>query len=215
MSDERLRELERRWKETGSPEDEAAYLLERVRAGDLSQERLELAAYCGHQAATRALGSSAPRTYQKLELWIRGLARWGVDPALRCSLALCTLLVESLPREQAALEEPLSLLRKLVTTPPSSRDCLDLPAVAREVAELGDPMEPLVFAAGQGISLALGLVYLAHRGNTLTLDVWRGRLREMAACAVQGGLEPSGVLYELGSSLTQWVLTEPGAAEPR
>ena len=29
MSDTRLRELERRWKETGSPDDEAAYLLER------------------------------------------------------------------------------------------------------------------------------------------------------------------------------------------
>ena len=33
MTDERLRELERRWKETGSAEDEAAFLLEQVRAG--------------------------------------------------------------------------------------------------------------------------------------------------------------------------------------
>jgi hypothetical protein len=36
MSDERLRELERRWKETGSVEDEAKYLAERVRVGDLT-----------------------------------------------------------------------------------------------------------------------------------------------------------------------------------
>ncbi|MEZ6189561.1 MAG: hypothetical protein R3F62_31745 [Planctomycetota bacterium] len=35
MSDERLRELERRWKETGAGEDETAYLLERVRVGNL------------------------------------------------------------------------------------------------------------------------------------------------------------------------------------
>ena len=44
MSDARLRELERRWRESGSTEDEAAYLRERVRVGDLTQERLELAA---------------------------------------------------------------------------------------------------------------------------------------------------------------------------
>lgn len=51
MSDERLRELERRWEETGAVEDEAAYLLERVRAGELTLRRLGLAAYCGHEGA--------------------------------------------------------------------------------------------------------------------------------------------------------------------
>lgn len=51
MSDEKLRELERRWKETGAVEDEAAYLLERVRAGELTQERLELAARMGNRGA--------------------------------------------------------------------------------------------------------------------------------------------------------------------
>ncbi len=57
MSDTKLRDLERRWEETGSPDDEAAYLLERVRVGDLSRERLELAAYCGHEGA-RKVGAS-------------------------------------------------------------------------------------------------------------------------------------------------------------
>ena len=62
MSDARLRELERRWRESGSTEDEAAYLRERVRVGDLTQERLELAAYCGHEGALRATGvRSSPR----------------------------------------------------------------------------------------------------------------------------------------------------------
>lgn len=58
MSDATLRELERRWKATGSVEDEAAFLLERVRVGDLTRERLELAAHCGHEAASRATGTS-------------------------------------------------------------------------------------------------------------------------------------------------------------
>jgi hypothetical protein len=43
MSDEQLRALERRWKETGAAQDEAALLLERVRVGDLEQARLESA----------------------------------------------------------------------------------------------------------------------------------------------------------------------------
>ena len=40
MSDEHLRELERRWKETASVEDEAAFLREQVRVGDLSPQGL-------------------------------------------------------------------------------------------------------------------------------------------------------------------------------
>jgi hypothetical protein len=63
MSDERLRALERRWRETGTVQDEAAYLLERVRVGDLRESRLELAAHVGHQAAGMAIGkgTSGPR----------------------------------------------------------------------------------------------------------------------------------------------------------
>jgi len=60
VTDSKLRELERRWKESGSVEDEAAYLLERVRVGDLEQEKLELAAYFGHEAARRASSGKCP-----------------------------------------------------------------------------------------------------------------------------------------------------------
>lgn len=46
MSDSRLRTLERRWIETGRVEDEAAWLRERLRWGELSEEQLGLAARC-------------------------------------------------------------------------------------------------------------------------------------------------------------------------
>src|SRR5688572_8511386 len=55
MADDRLRDLKRQYRLTGAVADEAAYLLERVRVGDLSQERLELAAVCGYPAALHAL----------------------------------------------------------------------------------------------------------------------------------------------------------------
>ena len=53
VSDQRLRELEAAWRASGSVEDEAEYLFERVRLGELSEERLELAALLGHEAARR------------------------------------------------------------------------------------------------------------------------------------------------------------------
>lgn len=62
MTDSHLRELERRFRASGSAEDEAAWLLERVRNGDVSQEDAELASYLGHEAACRVFGSSGPPT---------------------------------------------------------------------------------------------------------------------------------------------------------
>ena len=51
MPDQVLRHIERRARETGSIDDEAAYLKGRVRAGDLDPCRLRLAARLGHPAA--------------------------------------------------------------------------------------------------------------------------------------------------------------------
>ena len=45
MSDSRVRELERAWRASGREADEVAWLRERVRAGELAPERLELAAF--------------------------------------------------------------------------------------------------------------------------------------------------------------------------
>ena len=57
MSDTDLRALERRARATGHVEDAAALLRARVRRGDLSPERLRLAAYAGDQAARAAEGT--------------------------------------------------------------------------------------------------------------------------------------------------------------
>lgn len=50
MPDSSLRKLERAFKESGSIEDEATWLRERVRVGDLSSERLEFVAKLGYPA---------------------------------------------------------------------------------------------------------------------------------------------------------------------
>lgn len=58
MNDERLRELERRFLETQAVADEAAWLGARVQAGQVSRDRLELAAILGDPAAKRLSESS-------------------------------------------------------------------------------------------------------------------------------------------------------------
>lgn len=75
MSDAKLRELERLWRGTGAVDAEAAYLLERVRIGDLKRERLVLAAYCGHLAARLAVGDAAPAVPSDVKSWVAGIDR--------------------------------------------------------------------------------------------------------------------------------------------
>lgn len=61
VTDTRLRELERRYKQSGTVKDEAAWLLERVRAGELTDAQLQLFALLGHQGAASAVGTVPDR----------------------------------------------------------------------------------------------------------------------------------------------------------
>lgn len=73
MTDQRLRDLERR----GA--DPVRLLAERVRAGRLTRELLEVAAYCGHEPALSLLREDGPLSDPHHESgdWVFGLERWG------------------------------------------------------------------------------------------------------------------------------------------
>ncbi|MBX3468469.1 MAG: hypothetical protein KF878_16475 [Planctomycetes bacterium] len=76
MTDASLRELERRWRESGSLDDEVAWLAARRRSGELGRAHLELAAACGHRAAGLACGTQAaspPETYRALARTLTGV----------------------------------------------------------------------------------------------------------------------------------------------
>jgi hypothetical protein len=60
VSDPKLRELERRWKESGALEDEVACLVERARASEDVSRRLRWAAACGYEAARRVTEAPGP-----------------------------------------------------------------------------------------------------------------------------------------------------------
>jgi hypothetical protein len=94
VTDRNLRELERA-AAAGDVEAEARALVARVRAGDLLAERLELAAFAGHEAAVLAGGleswahpSVDPRQ-RPLTAWVSDLGAWSARPGAnsRSSLA--------------------------------------------------------------------------------------------------------------------------------
>lgn len=108
MGDERLRISERRWRETGAPEDARVLLVEleragapaarvlraRLQVGDLSEGRLRLAALLGDAAALEALGEAPPRgaLRESVIAWVAELGTWGPEPWPRVALAVGRLL---------------------------------------------------------------------------------------------------------------------------
>lgn len=129
MTDSKLRELERRWKETGAVEDEAAYLLARFSAGLLGRRELEWADFLGHQAAHLALAEidraeradrysrRARRRRRRVHvkrqfspgtraragegsMWITCLVDWSAEACARAALALASEVVLRLPEGQ-------------------------------------------------------------------------------------------------------------------
>ncbi|MCA9630804.1 MAG: hypothetical protein KC766_24210 [Myxococcales bacterium] len=107
MTDSQLRELERRFRASGSAEDEAAWLRARVQAGELERSSLELAAYLGSEAAREFLGPSAPRHTLAPKTGVlgfvrKGLAFWGPLPCLRAAIAATRMVIsdsDDLPEE--------------------------------------------------------------------------------------------------------------------
>lgn len=113
MSDTKLREAERRWKEAGSTESEAAFLLERVRVGNLACERLEVAAYCGQEAARQAVGAVGASDQLCATAWRLGfehmkIARWGKSVGIQIAVSAIRAVMRTLAHGDAETEATLS-----------------------------------------------------------------------------------------------------------
>ncbi len=98
MSDLRLRQLER--EAHADPQVEVMLLRVRMRGGDISRERVELAAYCGSSVAQRALGNEwppAPVAWwdPKSCYWLSGLKQWGNAAQIRAAVAAGWVALEA------------------------------------------------------------------------------------------------------------------------
>jgi hypothetical protein len=118
MSDERLREAERKWRETGSVDDEARYLLERVRVGDLTEGRVRLAALSGNEGARAALGAgrNSWSSIDELRDWGKGAvvaaaagaAGFAIGRVAEASATLSRIPIDALAAVWVWLSTPLA-----------------------------------------------------------------------------------------------------------
>lgn len=83
--DEELRRLQRQ-ANAGDHDAAARLLVRRLRIGELGREGVELAAYLGHDAASRAVPELDPETEGR-EALVEGLARWGKEAFVRAAVA--------------------------------------------------------------------------------------------------------------------------------
>lgn len=93
MGDERLRRLEREAAARGDEASRVRLLIERLRAGDLTEPQLRLAVYVGDEAARGALPSPAPELDPDLGHWVRHLWPWGQEVCVRAGIAAAELIL--------------------------------------------------------------------------------------------------------------------------
>lgn len=150
MADPTLRKLERRWRETGAVNDQAAWLRARCRAMTLTVERLRWAAACEHEAARQALRRddqppAPPLAHVTAQSTLTDLFVGADGPAACARVALATLsacepLLARIPAEwtpcgachddyQPDPDDLLGRLRQVVTAgghPPVFSEAIEL-----------------------------------------------------------------------------------------
>tara|TARA_B100000965_G_scaffold15892_1_gene12001 strand:- start:288 stop:974 length:687 start_codon:yes stop_codon:yes gene_type:complete len=127
--DSSLQELERRYRETGLEEDEAAWLRARMQAGGLGADQVRLAALCGHSAAALSLerGESRPADFPS---WLSHVRSHGAEAERRAHLA--------------AARESLRVRNREAELHGAEDDIAEHPSLLLELAEelLFEPEDP-------------------------------------------------------------------------
>lgn len=220
MGDERLREQERRWRESRSVEDEAAYLVERVRVGAVSRTRLVAAAVAGSAVAARAADTTAGAAPARPGSWLRrhldryenfregwrALSDWasGFD---RASAACGVLLrVEcarvSLPLFESAVPTDERPRRLLLATSAWCDDPCDehVRQVAAANGGVDDLMETLGTETRHG-SAAQATRWLARAGAT---GLEPPEFKFLVHCLQGARLDPWDVLHVVQAAMLRW-----------
>lgn len=118
MTDSDLRALERRFRSSGSIQDEVAWLRGRLQAGEVALDGLRLAALLGHEGARGALGEAAPQPTLVFREWdqpvefnplfnmVRDCADCGSEALVRLTVALSRHLLPWFERARTSDSGP-------------------------------------------------------------------------------------------------------------
>ncbi|MCO5170393.1 MAG: hypothetical protein M9894_28995 [Planctomycetes bacterium] len=164
MTDERLRHLRRA--AADDPAARAALLCARLRAGDLPEDRLRLAAHLGDPAALEVLGAAPPTP--SLGRWVHGLAPWSQEDGWPAWAA------EAYARAAAAAAAA-------VVTPCLARDPDQAQAAARALAAMDAWLACPCDAHARAV-VAAGAPFQPARAGPAAL--FAGRVRRLAEGAL-------------------------------
>lgn len=183
MTDRSLRDLERRWQQTGGRADGVALLQARLRAGDLTKEQLELASFLGSPIAVEILGNSAWDCPRDLRGVLRGLSYWGNEAVLRGLAAALDLTLHADPE---ARERARGTIDGAIAGSTSSRR-----------GSRGSP--------GEWLADEIAACFVAARDRPMhadaVIDLLTRRVREAGRSAV--------AREQVGRSMADWVLRSP------
>ena len=213
MTDFTLRELERRFRTSGSVEDEAAWLRARIHAGELDADRMRLLAYLGRAVPIPgAYVPPQPRNADELGGWVHGLPHferarhfpWSVEIYWRVGTALSRVLPAG---EVSAARAAASLMDQWVTDPAE--------ALAAELVALQDrlgsqvPGLAILPAARRQRRLLGGLVLAMAPARWPTIPV-----NAMPSQATEFLAEELGVSLVHGALLDELVPWALGYSDP-
>lgn len=205
MADDQLRELERRFRASGSIDDERRWLGERLRAGTITRERLEVAAHAGHEAARAVLGAAPPP--DDLVPWLEPMEARGLDVSLRATLAIARLVIVPAPR--GGTTEPLWSVVEAAEAWLASPDAAHLEPLRAACAAILHVSVPLRVAAG-GLSVqrsfaAQACLQEVAEAAVLRDDV-RVPLRYYADQAIKAAVPAAELRAAISDALVRWAL---------
>lgn len=198
MSDSRVRELEATWRTSGAVEDEAAWLQERVRVGDLEQSKLELAAYCGHSGAAR---SATPLSLEEGEAWLEGLVGYGRIATVRSLIAIAVVSLEAWTRDETCPIEAAHAAQDWILCP-----CDPHRAAAGLAAGRCEDLYTQAgsFGASEIAACAAKATYETDLASLIRYSVWWGTKRLCES--FDDLLEENDLLLAVRADLVPWAL---------
>lgn len=191
--DERLRRLERAFRASGAAEDEAEWLRERVRAGELDGARLDATAALGHPASRLAVGRAPAEqaaSLGELRLPLQAVGPVALGRAAVVAAELVLPLWETThahdPRPRLAIQAARAWTR-----------CPCTPHL-QEARALG--LQVHVAVGGQAAHAAQAAM---HCGALLGTE----RVSEAVLSAVEAGLDRTALVGALRAELLPWLLS--------
>ena len=199
VSDERIRRFERLAR-GGDVAAMGQLLLERLRLGYLSRDRLELAAHLNDPAALAALGVDPSGEPADLREWTCALQRWGRPTVVRALVAAGRTLQPS--RAPAANEALLEVARTWAECPctPHAQEAYE----ACGHAEQGNPFE------SSASSVAFHVAHATYVAGFNQGPAGGTSLQSMVAIVLrvlrEGGRSPDEVRRAVQRELAEWAL---------